>query len=543
MHRVLSRARNWLELRTGLPSAAAHFLREEIPASSGWPQVFGSITLFLFLVQVLTGVLLALNYAATPSEAFHSVNYILHKVAGGRIVHGLHHWGASWMIVFVCLHMAQVFIYGAFKKPREATWIAGVFLLLLTLAFGLTGYLLPWDNKAYWGTMVTTQILAGVPVVGSVLLSLVGAARGIGVVTFSRFYALHTLLLPGATALLIGLHIYLVRLHGITPGPADNAKKQTFYPKQLFRDFVAVFLVFLSLFLAAAFLDVPLERMADPTDTTYVPRPEWYFLFLFQLLKLFPGKLELIGTVVLPSLALLASVLLPFLHKLQRALLNGRLQAVCVTIVAFAMWFGLTSVAGWTTPQHKRDKTLPREAEQWAQFPPEQIAGLGYFRSFQCGSCHNLLFGSPKPGPTLGLAAMQHPQEWIVQHFKDKARVSSEVTSTSQSLDSDQAKALLTFISTFEPDSIENVGAMSPRFVSGAQVYVARGCSGCHQVNGTGGKIGPSLDGLIDRRSKKWVRAHFTSPRKFSPGSIMPPYQFENAEEEDLITYLFSLPE
>jgi ubiquinol-cytochrome c reductase cytochrome b subunit len=146
----------WFDHRTGLESAIRNFLYEEIPGSSGWHQVLGSVAVFLFMVQAFTGILLAFNYAATPGDAYNSVKYIVTEVTGGRLIHGLHHWGASMMIVVVVLHMAQVFLFGAYKKPREATWMVGVVLLLITMAFGLTGYLLPWDNRAYWGTVVST---------------------------------------------------------------------------------------------------------------------------------------------------------------------------------------------------------------------------------------------------------------------------------------------------------------------------------------------------------------------------------------------------
>ncbi len=159
---------DWLEDRTGIISTVEHFMDEDIPASSGWHQVFGSVAVFLFLIQAFTGILLAINYAPTPGEAYSSLHYILTEVTAGRLMHQLHHWGASMMIVVVVLHMVQVFLWGGYKKPREATWIAGVILLLLTLAYGLTGYLLPWDNKAYWGTVVVTQIAASDPAGGPV---------------------------------------------------------------------------------------------------------------------------------------------------------------------------------------------------------------------------------------------------------------------------------------------------------------------------------------------------------------------------------------
>ena len=212
----------WLEHRTGIQTAVRNFLYEDIPASSGWHQVFGSVAVFLFLTQAFTGALLAFNYAPTPGDAYNSLRYILTELTGGRLIRGLHHWGASMMIVVVVLHMVQVFLYGAYKKPREATWMVGVVLLLVTLAYGLTGYLLPWDNRAYWGTVVTTQIAGQAPVLGPYISRLLGGGGAVGVVTFARFYGMHVLLLPPATMLLIAVHVYLVRKHGVAPVPGDE---------------------------------------------------------------------------------------------------------------------------------------------------------------------------------------------------------------------------------------------------------------------------------------------------------------------------------
>src|ERR1700761_5375664 len=217
--------------RTGLHTGLQKFLYEEIPASSGWHQVFGSVALFLILIQFFTGIMLAFNYAPTPGDAYSSLRYILTEVTAGKLMRGLHHWGASMIIVVVVLHMVQVFLWGAYKKPREGTWIVGVVLLLLTLAYGLTGYLLPWDNRAYWGTVVTTQIGATVPLAGPYVTRLLASSAGIGAVTFARFFALHVLLLPPATTLLIALHVYLVRRHGVAPSLDDELKpKKSFYP-------------------------------------------------------------------------------------------------------------------------------------------------------------------------------------------------------------------------------------------------------------------------------------------------------------------------
>src|SRR5437763_4755651 len=307
---------NWLDHRTGIQTAVRNFLYEDIPASSGWHQVFGSVAVFLFLVQAFTGALLAFNYAPTPGDAYNSLRYILTELTGGRLIRGLHHWGASMMIVVVVLHMVQVFLWGAYKKPRETTWMVGVLLLLLTLAYGLTGYLLPWDNRAYCGTVVTTQIAAMAPGLGPYATRLLGGGGSVGVVTFARFYALHVLLLPPATMLLIALHVFLVRKHGVAPAPGDEGlPKKKFYPQQVFKDTVAIFIAFAILFVLAIAARVPLEQVADPTDTSYIPRPEWYFLFLFQTLKLFEGPLEVVGAVVLPTLAILTLFLAPFIDR------------------------------------------------------------------------------------------------------------------------------------------------------------------------------------------------------------------------------------
>ncbi len=163
MRRTLRGTIDWIEHRTGLETLVRNFLYEDIPASSGWRHVLGSVALFSFLVQAFTGILLAFNYAPTPGDAYNSVRYIVTELTAGRLMRGLHHWGASMMVVVVVLHMTQVFVWGAYKKPREATWLAGCVLLLLTLGFGLTGYLLPWDQKAYWGTVVATQIAGSAP--------------------------------------------------------------------------------------------------------------------------------------------------------------------------------------------------------------------------------------------------------------------------------------------------------------------------------------------------------------------------------------------
>lgn len=531
---------DWIDHRTGLETAIKNFLYEEIPASSGWHQVFGSVALFLFLVQAFTGALLAFNYAPTPGEAYNSVKYIMSELTGGSLVRGLHHWGASMTIVVVALHMTQVFLWGAYKKPREATWVVGVVLLLVTLAFGLTGYLLPWDNRAYWGTVVTTQIMGLAPGVGSYVQRLMGAEAGVGVVTFSRFYALHTLLLPLAMVFLVGFHIYLVRKHGVAPAAGDNLPKKKFFPEQVFKDTVAIFLAFVILFLMAATVRVPLGQLADPTDTSYIPRPDWYFLFLFQTLKFFEGPLEVVGAVILPNLAILALFLVPFIDRGKARRVSERGFAIALVVLGAIGWGALTTAAIVTTPPEAgiTEAALPAA---WTQLTPEELAGLGIYRRENCASCHSLGEELTRIGPDLTRASRKRDAKWMIAHFKQPAQVVPGTAMPPISLPDSELNALAAFILKLNPANAAALRDAPQKAVEGAMIYQRLRCGACHQVNGAGVKLGPALNGLAKRRERAWIEGHFAEPQKYSPGTVMPPYRFTPAELERLMTYLLAL--
>ncbi|MBI1790265.1 MAG: cytochrome b N-terminal domain-containing protein [Acidobacteria bacterium] len=545
MRRRLQQAALWLDHRTGLETAVKDFLYENIPASSGWRQVFGSVALFLFLIQAFTGILLAFNYAPTPGEAYNSLRYIVTEVTGGRLIRGLHHWGASMMIVVVVLHMLQVFLWGAYKKPRETTWMAGVVLLLLTLAYGLTGYLLPWDNRAYWGTVVTTQIASKAPLLGPYLSRLMGGENAVGVVTFARFYGLHVLLLPPATTFLLILHIYLVRKHGVAPVPGDEAlPPRKFYPEQAFRDTVATFIAFAVLFLLAVAVRVPLERIADPTDTTYIPRPEWYFLFLFQTLKFFEGPLEVFGAVILPGLAVLALLLAPFIDRGRMVAVSKRVVAFGVVALAAIGWTGLTVAAIATTPRANTELAVDfSEPTGWLQLSPEELAGIGYFRRENCIGCHTVGEGKPKIGPDLASTAIRKDAAWMIEHFKRPKELVPGSSMPPIHLPDKQLNALAAFLLKITPRNAQALQSAADFAVEGAMVYQANNCGACHLVNGVGMKLGPPLNGLSKRRTQTWVERHFREPQVMSPNTIMPPYKFSPKQMEQITGYLFSLEE
>ncbi|HEY1342481.1 MAG TPA: cytochrome b N-terminal domain-containing protein, partial [Bryobacteraceae bacterium] len=533
----------WLDNRTGIHTGVRKFLYEEIPASSGWRQVFGSVAIFLFLTQAFTGALLAFNYAPTPGDAYNSLRYILTELTGGRLIRGLHHWGASMMIVVVVLHMVQVFLYGAYKKPREATWIAGVVLLLLTLAYGLTGYLLPWDNRAYWGTVVTTQIAGQAPVAGPYIGRLLGGEGAVGVVTFARFYGLHVLLLPPATIFLIALHVYLVRKHGVAPVPGDElVPRKQFYPAQVFKDTVAIFVAFAVLFLLAAAARVPLEQLADPTDTSYIPRPEWYFLFLFQTLKLFQGPLEMVGSVVLPGLAVLVLILVPFIDRGQMVKVTRRFVAIAAVALAAIGWGGLTAAAVVTTPHPASMAQVDYSAPtDWLQLSPEEMAGVAYFREENCMACHAIGDRGGKVGPDLTRASIHKDAAWMIQHFKRPSVMRPGSAMPPIQLADSQLNSLAAFLLRLNEKNAAAIEDAPDFAAKGALVYQANHCGACHQVNGVGMKIGPPLNGLSKRRARSWVEQHFVNPQELSPGSIMPPYKLSAKDMDNLVTYLFVL--
>ena len=522
---MIPKVLNWLEERTGLVSGLHHALYEDIPASAGWHQVMGSVALFSFMTQVFTGIMLAMNYAPTATEAHTSLKYILTELTGGQLMRGLHHWGASMMVIIVVLHMIQVFVWGAYKKPREATWMVGVVLLLITMVFGLTGYLLPWDNRAYWGTVVTTQIAGQAPVLGPYIQQLMGASNGVGALTFTRFYSVHVMILPLLMVLLIMLHVYLVRRHGVAPAADDNKPKKKFFPEQVFKDTVAIFIAFCILFALAIFAKVPLGRLADPTDTAYIPRPEWYFLFLFQTLKYFEGPLEIVGSLVLPNLAIVVLLLVPFIDRGPAIKTVKRTYAMVVVLLCTLGWSALTMAALRNAPTNAGDEISLEAPEPWQELAPDQLAGIGVFRKEGCVQCHA---AGKQPFKTV------REMDWVTDHIKEKHVGPSP---------ENQLRILASFSRKASDDAIKNMTAAAQLPVEGAIFYQVNQCGICHEINGVGMKTGPKLNGVIVRRTREWLTGHFIDPQKYSPGTPMPAYKFSPSDMERMLAYLTSLPE
>lgn len=215
----MDRIIDWVDERIEIRSVWDAIMERHIPVGVNWWYTLGSATLFVFTLQAVTGMFLAMYYSPSPDHAYNSIQFIMNEVMFGRVVRGLHHWGASAMVLLVTAHMLRVFFMGAYKYPREMTWAVGVVLLLLTLGFGFTGYLLPWDEKAYWATTVGTNMAGTVPYVGEFLLKATRGGSELGAVTLTRFYAIHMLLLPAMTLMFVGVHLFMVIKQGITAPP------------------------------------------------------------------------------------------------------------------------------------------------------------------------------------------------------------------------------------------------------------------------------------------------------------------------------------
>ncbi|MDF2460348.1 MAG: qcrB, partial [Nitrospira sp.] len=311
-----SRVYAWLDSRLKLASLEKTLLDEPIPGGASWIYVFGSATLCLFLLQAITGMFLAVYYVPAPDHAYDSVQFIEQHIAFGWFVRGLHHWGASGMVIAIGLHMLQVFLYGAFKPPREMMWMVGVVLFLVVMAFAFTGYLLPWDQTAYWATQVGINMVGTVPLVGDFLMRVMRGGETLGALTLSRFFAVHVLFLPALIVIGIVVHLFILRRVG-PAGPWDERKaaaaKEPFYPRQVYMDAIVMVAVFLVLAALAWFVPFPLADKANPADTSFVPVPEWYFLFYYELLKYIHGPLEPLATWVLPVIVVLVMLFWPFL--------------------------------------------------------------------------------------------------------------------------------------------------------------------------------------------------------------------------------------
>jgi ubiquinol-cytochrome c reductase cytochrome b subunit len=317
----------WLEERTGAGKLAREFLFANIPGGARWRYVWGGVLVFSIGLQIVTGVFLWLDYSPSAQTAWESVNYIQNQMSGGWLLRGLHHYNAQILPVLLVLHLLQMVTGGAYKSPREVNFWVGLALLLLVLLTALTGYQLPWDQKGFWATKVAVNLFSVAPVIGPALQRMLIGGPDYGHLTLTRFFAVHAGVLPGAILVMLLFYAYLLRRHGFA-GDASKLKPDApFWPDQALRNAVvclALVATLLFLIVRHRLLGTPgplgaeLGAPADPSQPYSAARPEWYFLFMFQFLKLFPGGHEIWGAVVIPSLIALVIFLIPFTDRWKR---------------------------------------------------------------------------------------------------------------------------------------------------------------------------------------------------------------------------------
>jgi len=548
---------DWLDHRTGYRGFLHDALYEAVPGGARWRYVWGSTLTFAIVVQFITGIVLWAHYSPSAITAWESVYYIQEEMTAGWLLRGIHHFTAQLMVPLLVLHLLQVLIDGAYKAPREINYWFGLGLLLLTLGLSLTGYLLPWDQKGYWATKVATNLLGGVPVVGEWLQRSVVGGDQFGHLTLTRFFALHAGFLPAVLILFIAVHVYLFRRHGLTPKRPLKGRDAHFWPDQVLCDSVACLAV-----MAAAtgltiwFRGSELGAPANPGEL-YPGRPDWYFMFLFQFLKYFPGGAEVWGAYIIPGAVFLLLALMPFLgnwrlgHFVNLAFIFGGL-------VAFGVLTSLAYIDDSRNPGFKagvqrsnldavRAKELAHKAggippagalAMLRDDPPTQ--GPRIFAA-HCASCHAYGGHDGMGGPLaekataadvkgfgsrewlrafLDPAQIETAKFWGETAFvkppegKNKSKMVKTVTEDIAGYSAEEKAQLEKTIVALSaearlPSQRERDAADATQIEAGTQHFEDLGCSDCHKFRGKGSGSGPDLTGW---GSRQWLVRFLHNP-------------------------------
>jgi ubiquinol-cytochrome c reductase cytochrome b subunit len=587
---------------------AKKVLDEHIPGGAKFAYVFGSGLLFIFLLQAVTGICLALYYTPTAQTAHTSVAYITKQVEGGAFLRSLHSYGASAMIIVLALHFLQTFLYGSFKGRRELLWISGALLSFLVLGMGFTGYLLPWDQKAYFATAVGTNIVGQMPIVGALLTRLLRGGDPIGTLTLSRFYVAHVFLIPATIFMFIGAHILLFRKAG-PAGPVNEhpitpkLPPQHFYPHQVFMDMAFVLLITVALAALSYFHPVSLGPVANPADTHFLPRPEWYYLPMFQWLKYWEGPYVIVGVVVLPGLLAMVFFLMPFLdRRLERKPWRRPIPALAVAFVVLGMvYLGTKSrsddrknpeIAAQLALQEEQEKAYTAAPFEPFLESPEGAAptsvssasasrlvavGKGVFITCGCIGCHGgtgmgttaapslvgvthkfrepdliALLHNPSPKMRAGRmpvvdappAEMSALLAYLGVLGTSAANVQPIFNPVSPQPD---AGAILN--ASFTKDAISPLGGMretasvatSASANAGRQVFQERGCFACHGQGGVGGRA-TALAPLVVKLTDARLMQLLQDPNSRMRAGGMPPVVATPEQIGSLVSYLRSLP-
>ena len=462
---------SWFEQRTGLGAILAVPMGHRVPRSTAsWAYVFGSATLILFVMQIVTGICLALVYVPSPDQAFQSLEYLNYEAVLGWYLRAVHFWGSNIMVFVMTLHMIQVFLWGAHKYPRELTWVVGVLLFLCTLGMAFTGQILRWDQDAYWGLGIGSSIIGRVPYAGSVLVHALLGGPIIAGRTLSRFFTLHVFVIPGLLIGLVGLHLWLVLRLGINEWPMpgrlvdretyrkryeeDIAKDSVpFFPVAARKDMVAMGVIVLLVLVCAAIFgpDGP-NGIPNPTIIDTVPKPDFYFLSLYALFALLPPWTETAVLLIGLPLGIVFLLLVPFLAGTGEKSWRRRPVAVLgvllilVTVVTLA---ALGLVVPWS-PVMDAWSGIPTPGRYVKGRTPLELQGALVLQNKQCRNCHSLAGQGGRRGPDLDGVATRLTRDQLIRQVLQGG---GNMPAYGKNLTPAEVTALVAFMQTLRPEN------------------------------------------------------------------------------------------
>ena len=454
-----------LHIKKLFESTAGH----HVPKSSGsWFYVFGSGTLLCLMIQIITGTCLAFVYVPSADEAYSTLEYITYVQPFGWYLRALHYWGSNFMVGIMMIHMAQVFLFGAYKYPRELTWISGVLLLFVTLGLAFTGQVMRFDQDAYWGLGIGTAIMGRVPLIGADLVSLMLAGAIIAGETLSRFFTLHVFILPGTVLAIVAVHLRLVLTKGINeyPKPGVVVKKETyqqeydaiikqegvpFVPGAISKDmFFSAFVILAILFCAAMFGPSGPTGVPDPTYIKTAPQPDFFFLWIYSVAALLPPYMETFVLLVGPAVAVVALFALPFISGTGEKSARKRPIAVLTVVVAFLAlslltWYGIHSpwsphMTAWTSD--------PTPVEFLKGRTPLELQGALVLQNKQCRNCHSLDGIGGQRGPDLSRVATKLTKDQLIRQV---IQGGGNMPAYGKNLSPAEVDALVAFMMTLHP--------------------------------------------------------------------------------------------
>jgi ubiquinol-cytochrome c reductase cytochrome b subunit len=485
--RLIPKIAAWFDQRLQLEAPVRDMMEHPVPRSTAsWAYVFGSAAMTAFGLQLVTGILLALVYVPSAGEAWNSLQAINHQVAFGWYVRALHGWGSNFMVAIVVIHMVQVLLFGAYKYPRELTWIAGVCLLLFTLGMAFTGQVLRFDQDAYWGLALGASIASHVPLIGSQIVELMLGGPIIGAATLSRFFALHVFIVPGLLIAFMVVHVLLVVKLGINewPMPGRIVRRETylreyhdlthrdgvpFAPYAIWKDIVFSAVILLAIGVCA-YLSGPYGPTGepDPTIIQTAPHPDYFFLWLYAILAYLPPAVETPFLLIAMPLIVVGLLLLPFLAGEGEKSWRRRPVAV-MTILLVAVSLGtLTHLGTYTpwSPQMDAWSGEPIPSTLLAGRTALERSGAAVFQAKQCRNCHALGESGGERGPALDTVAVRLTEDQLIRQV---IQGDGNMPAYGNSLAPAETTALVAFLKTLRPPTSARARDASRKVVEAAE--------------------------------------------------------------------------